>query len=201
MNTMPPKGQILIVVAILLLVVFFFLAVIIDGARLMVEKHELDRAADAAARAGIGLVGDKMVTQVIQAQTQAALYLCTPVPTALPEGQDDPHQPPTCTPTPSPGDFYAWLNPNHHATLVSSGMGTAVAAQVEALADLNGLGYSNPEILEVEVQYPYQYSPGGRDLNIYVRIRRRVTVLFSGLLVIEQGELTGDTQQSIPLRR
>jgi hypothetical protein len=198
MNT---KGQILIVVAILLLVVLFFLAVIIDGARLMVEKHELDRAADAAARAGIGLIGDQMVTQVIQAQTQAAIHLCTPVPTHLPDSQDTPTPRPTCTPTPLPKDFYAWLNESHRATLVSPNMQTAVAAQVEALADMNSLGYANPDILELEIDFPHQYSPGENDLNIYVRIRRRVTVLFSGLLAIEQGELTGDTQQSIPIRR
>jgi len=198
---MNSKGQILIVVAILLLVVLFFLAVIIDGARLMVEKHELDRAAAAAARAGIGLVGDQMVTQVVQAQTQAAIHLCTPVPTQLPESQESPTPRPTCTPTPSPNDFYAWLNDSHRATLVSPGMQTAVAEQVSSLADMNGLGYANPEILELEIDYPHQYSPGEHDLNIYVRIRRRVTVLFSSMLGLDQGELSGDTQQSIPLRR
>jgi len=198
---MNAKGQILIVVAIFLLVVLFFLAVIIDGARLMVEKHELDRAADAAARAGIGLVGDQMVTQVIQAQTQAAIQLCTPVPTQLPEGQENQPALPTCTPTPSPKDFYAWLNESHRATLVSPNMQTAVAEQVSSLADMNGLGYANPHILELEIEYPHQYNPGEQDLNIYVRIQRRVTVLFSSLLGLDEGELSGDTQQSIPVRR
>lgn len=190
------KGQILIVVAILLLVVLFFLAMIIDGARLMVEKHELDRVADAAARAGIGVVGDQMVTQVVQAQALAAIQRCTPIPDDIEEPPE-----PTCTPTPHPSDFYAWLNNNHRATLVSAGMQTVVAQEVLSLADINGLGLSNPAVFEIEVIYPHEYNQEDRDVNIYVRIRRKVTVLFAGLLGIDQGELSGDTQQSIPQRR
>lgn len=195
------RGQILMVVAILLLVVLFFLAVIIDGARLMVEQHELDRAADAAARAGLGVVGDRMVTQVIQAQTMAAIHLCTPLPgesTPTPEGFIPP---PTCTPTPHPDDFYAWLNDRHRSTLISDGMQTAVASQVYAFAEYNQLGSSNPVVEEIEVIYPYVYHPGDRDLNIYVQIRRQVTVIFMRLLGIEESELYGETQQHIPQRK
>jgi len=195
------RGQILIVVAILLLVVLFFLAVIIDGARLMVERHELNRAADAAARAGLGMVGDQMVTQVVQAQTAAALNLCTPIPEnnlLTPEGFIPP---PTCTPTPLPSDFYAWLTDRHRATLVSPAMQTSVAFQVQAYAENNNLGLSNPDVVELEVTYPYEYHSNNRVLNIYVRIRRQVTVLFVGLLGIDQGELSGDTKQSIPQRK
>ncbi|MBC8330856.1 MAG: hypothetical protein H8E28_02635 [Anaerolineae bacterium] len=195
------RGQILIVVAVLLLVVLFFLAVITDGARLMVEKHELNRGADAAARAGLVIVGDQMVTQVVYAQTMAAVHRCTPPPepeTHEPEDYD-PH--PTCTPTPQPSDFYAWLKDRHRATLVSSGMKTKVAVEVYAYADSNGLGLSNPAVEEIEVIYPYEYHPNGRDLNILVRIRRQVTVIFMGLLGMEEGKLYGETQQSIPQRK
>lgn len=195
------QGQILIVVAILLLFVLIFLAVIVDGARLMVERHELNRAADGAARAGLGVVGDHMVTQVVSAQMLAAYHLCTPIPEDSTPTPEDQMLPPMCTPTPFPSDIYAWLNDQHRATLVSSGMRTAVASQVQAYADNNNLGLSNPDVLELEVVYPYEYQPGDRDLNIYVRIRRQVTVLFVGLLGLDQGELSGDTQQSIPQRR
>ena len=194
------RGQILIVVAILLLVVLFFLAVIIDGARLMVEKHELNRAADAAARAGLGVIGDRMVTQVVVAQTAAALNLCTPIPEhnlLTPEYTP----PPPCTPTPLPSDFYAWLKDHHRANLVSPAMQTSVAIQVHAYAENNNMGLSNPNVIELEVTYPYEHQLTDRDLNIYVRIRRQVTILFAGLLGIEQGELSGDTKQSIPQRK
>ncbi len=195
------RGQILIVVAILLLVVLFFLAVIIDGARLMVEKHELDRAADAAARAGLVVVGDRMVTQVVAAQTKAALNRCTPIPESNPLTPEEYVPPHTCTPTPLPNDFYAWLKDHHRTTLVSPAMQTSVAGQVQAYADNNNLGLSNPNILELVVLYPYEYQPNHRDLNILVRIRRQVSVLLVGLLGIDQTELSGETQQSIPQRK
>ena len=159
------RGQILIVVAILLLVVLFFLAVIIDGARLMVEKHDLDRAADAAARAGLSVIGDRMVTQVVGAQTAAALHLCTPIPEnnlLTPEYIP----PPPCTPTPLPSDFYAWLKDHHRATLVSPAMQTSVAFQVQAYAENNNMGLSNPDVVELEFAYPYEHGSNDRDLNI-----------------------------------
>ncbi len=196
-----PRGQILIVVAILLMVVLFFLAVVIDGARLMVEKHELDRAADAAARAGLVVIGDRMVTQVVAAQTKAALNRCTPLPESNPLTPEGYVPPPTCTPTPMPSDFYAWLKDYHRATLVSPAMQTSVAGQVQAYADNNNLGLSNPNIIEFEVLYPHEYQANQRDLNIFVRIRRQVSVLLVGLLGIDQAELSGDTQQSIPQRK
>lgn len=189
-----PHGQILIVVAILLLVVLFFLAVIIDSARLMVERHELSRSADAAARAGLIVVGDRMVTQVVAAQTMASIHQCTPLP------EEEEQIEPTCTPTPLPGDFYGWLDDDHRATLISPAMQTQVASDVRAYAEANGLGTSNPEVLEVEVIYPHQYQLQARDLDIYVRIRRQVAVLLVGLLGMDGGELEGDTLQSMPQR-
>lgn len=188
------RGQVIVVIAILLMVVLLFLAVIVDGARLMVEKQELERVADGAARAGLVLVGDQMVTQVIYAQTMAALHTGTPTPMG-----GLPH--PTSTPTPLPHDFYAWVNDDARATLASPAMQTAVAGQVQSYAENNGLGLSNPDVLEVQVVYPYEYHPDDPDLEIYVLIRRRVATLLVGLLGVEQSELIGDTKQSIPQRR
>jgi len=167
---------------------------------LMVEKHELNRAADAAARAGLGVVGDRMVTQVVVAQTAAALNLCTPIPEhnlLTPEYVP----PPPCTPTPMPSDFYAWLKDYHRATLVSPALQTSVASQVQAYAENNNMGLSNPAVVELEVEYPDEYHIKDRDLNILVRIRRQVVVIFAGLLGLDQGELSGDTKQSIPQRK
>ena len=142
-----------------------------------------------------------MVTQVVAAQTKAALNRCTPIPESNPLTPEEYVPPHTCTPTPLPNDFYAWLKDHHRTTLVSPAMQTSVAGQVQAYADNNNLGLSNPNILELVVLYPYEYQPNHRDLNILVRIRRQVSVLLVGLLGIDQTELSGETQQSIPQRK
>jgi len=194
------RGQVLIVVAILLMVVLFFLAVVIDGARLMVERHELNRAADAAARAGLAMVGDRMVTQVEYKQTLAATNFNTPI---FEENTPTPGGPtftPTYTPTPSPEDFFAWMDDEDRAALVAPNMQTAVADQALTYAEKNALGLSNPDVVELKIIYPYDYYPGDSDLRIYVCIRRQVAILLVSILGVEEGEISGDTLQSIPQR-
>ena len=187
------QGQVVIIVAVVLMVTLFFLAVIIDGARLMVERQELKRAADAAAKAGLVVVGDRMVTQVIQAQTAQASVTVTPNPVGSTPGV-------TPTATSSSGKFYDWLDDDHRATLVAPPMQTVVATQSVGYAEMNGLGPSNPLVLEFDVAFPYQYDPGGQHLKIHVQIRRKVTVMFASLLGIEEGVLSGESKQSIPQR-
>lgn len=117
------KAQVVIIVAVLLMVILLMLALIIDGARLMVEQQELKRAADAAGKAGLIVVGDRMVTQVVSAQTAAANLTLTATPAGSTPG-------PTLTPTPAPDDFYSWLNDDHRETLVAPPMQTLVATHV-----------------------------------------------------------------------
>jgi hypothetical protein len=191
------RGQILIMVAILLVAVLFFLAVLVDTAGLMVERHELNRAADAAARAGLAVVGDAMVTQVVSVQTLSALRGCSFRPSAL-EGATPT---PACTATPHPDEFFPWLNDQHRKTLVSPAMRTQVAAGVHLYAENNHVGEKDPDVVAFEVIYPYEYHQVAGDLNIYVRIRRRVAILFAGLLGRDVEVLSGDTVQSIPQKR
>lgn len=187
------RAQIVIIVAVLLMITLLFLAVIIDGARLMMERQELKRVADAAGKAGLIVVGDQMVTQVVQVQTATAKVSCTPTPTNSTPG-------PTYTPT-DPGDgFYQWLDDDHRATLVAPPMQTLVTTHAIGCADENGLSLSHPAVKAVDVTYPYQYHSEDQHLQIYVRIKRKVTVMFGSLLGIPEGELSGDAKQSIPQR-
>ena len=186
-------GQVVIIVAVALMVILLILALIIDGARLMVERQELNRAADAAGKAGLIIVGDRMVTQVVVAQT--ALASITVLPTAA-GGTPGP----TITSTPDPDDFYSWLNDDDRKTLVSPPMQTLVATQVMGNADENGLGWSNPAVTELAISYPDGYHPADQDIQIQVRISRNVAVIFGKILNFNQGVLSGLTRQKIPQR-
>ena len=187
------KAQVVIIVAVLLMVILLMLALIIDGARLMVEQQELKRAADAAGKAGLIVVGDQMVTQVVNAQTAAANLTLTATPAGSTPG-------PTLTPTPAPDDFYSWLNDDHRETLIAPPMQTLVATHVLGSVEENGFGFSNPAVTELEINYPDQYFSGAQHLQIYFQIKRIVTVMFGSLLNLEEGVLSGDTKQSIPQR-
>ncbi len=187
------KAQVVIIVAVLLMVILLLIALIIDGARLMVEQQELKRAAEAAGKAGLIIIGDWMVTQVVGAQTAAANVTLT----ATPEGSTPG---PTLTPTPALDDFYSWLTEDHRETLIAPQMQTLVATHVLGSAEENGFGFSNPAVTELEINYPDQHFSGSQHLQIYFRIKRIVTVIFGSLLNLEEGVLSGDTKQRVPQR-
>ncbi|MCK5795307.1 MAG: hypothetical protein KAH12_11410 [Anaerolineales bacterium] len=185
------KGQVIIIVAVLLVVVLIVLALIIDGSRIMVEMQELNRAADAAGKAGLIIVGDHMVTQVVAAQTSAASITLTPTLIGSAPG-------PTLTPTPAADDFFSWINEDHKKTLVAPPMQTLVATHVLGSAEENGFGLSNPAVTGLEISYPDGYHPGDQSVQISVGIDRIVVVMFGNLLNLNEGVLSGKTKQSIP---
>ena len=187
------QGQVIIIVAVLLVVVLTILAIIIDGARLMVEKQEISRAADAAGKAGLIIIGDEMVTQVVAAQTAAAEMTLTATTVGSTPG-------PTLSPTPAADDFFAWMNDDHRKTLVAPPMRTLVATHVMGSAEENGHGESNPVITGLEIIYPDSYLVGDQTIQISVRIERKAAVLFGSLFNLEQGVIHGNTQQTIPQR-
>ncbi len=187
------KGQVVIIVAVILMVILLFLALIIDGARLMVEQQEINRAADAAGKTGLILVGDQMVTQVVSAQTAAASITLTATPIGSTPGS-------ILTPTPQPDDFYAWINEDHRKTLVAPSMQTLVATHVLGSAEENGFGSGNPHVTELIVTYPDQYVSDSQFLQLRVQINRMVAIIFGKLLNLNEGVLTGTTKQTIPQR-
>ncbi len=187
------KGQVIVIVAVLLVVVLTILAVIIDGARLMVEQQEINRAAAAAGKAGLIILGDRMVTQVIAAQTEAASITLTATPIGSTPG-------PTLTPTPAADDFFSWISDNHRKTLVAPPMQTLVTTQVMGSAEENDHGLSNPVITGLEITYPDHYLEGDKNIQIVVRIDRVVAIIFGSLFNLEEGVLSGNTKQNIPER-
>jgi len=186
-------GQVIIIVAVLLVVVLIVLALIIDGARIMVEQQELNRAADAAGKAGLIIVGDQMVTQVVGAQTAAAAIILT----ATPIGSTPD---PTLTPSPEADNFFSWIDDDHRKTLIAPPMQTLVATQVLAIAEENGLGLSNLVVTNINISYPDQYHVGDNFIQIAVRIDRTVAIMFGNLLNLDEGILSGNAKQNIPQR-
>jgi len=183
----------MIIVAVLLMVVLLLLAVLVDGARLLQERQELIRVADAAGKAGLIPVGDHMVTQVVNAQTAAATQSGS-----TPAGTNTPG--PTPTPTPDLDDFFGWLNADHRKTLVAPPMRTVVATQVRGYAERNDRGPSHPEIQDFQVDYPHQYQASDPEIQVQVRIHRKVAIIFASLLGLDEGVITGESKQGIPQR-
>jgi hypothetical protein len=189
----PARGQVMVVVAVLLVVLLLFLAVLIDGARLLVEQQEVNRGLDAAGKAGLILVGDMMVTQVVSAQTAAASI----TPTATISGSTPG---PTPSPTPQPDDLYGWLTDAHRQTLVAPPLQTLVANQVLGSLGENGLGLDNPDLISIDICYPADYHPGDNDIQIVLHLDRRVVIIFGEFLNLNQGVISGSTKQTIPQR-
>ena len=169
------RGQVIVIVAVLLMVLLLFLAVIIDGARLFVEQQEINRALDAAGKAGLIVVGDRMVTQVVSAQTAAASI----TPSATPSGSTPG---PTATETPDPDDFYPWLTDEDRQTLVAGPMQTTVATYVLGSLGENGLGLDNTNVIDIEINYPEAYHLDDQTLEILLKLDRRVVIIFGRLL-------------------
>ena len=187
------RGQVMIIVGILLVVTLLFLGSLIDGARLFIKKQEINRLLDAAGKAGLIVAGDRMVTQVISAQTAAVAV--TPHPTSNKDSLGL-----TPTKTPAPVDFFAWLTEADHQTLVAPPMQTIVARHALGSLEKNGLDQDNPDLIDVSIIYPYQYNPGDQTLIILMKLDYRAAIIFGKILNHNQGVLSVSSKQTIPLR-
>ena len=187
-------GQVVIVVAILLMVALLLLAVAVDVGRLLVERGRLDRAAQAAADAGVGVVAEQMVTLAVPRQTEAAARpACVPdagygTPSAL------------CTATPMPQRAEQWLTGDDRATLVAPAMRTQAADEARAYADRNRAGLTEPGILDLEVDYPDAYRPEAAGLRMRVSILARLSILFARLLGDDQLQIEAEAWSEIRQR-
>lgn len=191
---MKARGQVVVIVAVLLMVLLLLLAVAVDGGRLYIERARTVRAAQAAADAGIARVGDEMVTLAVPRQTQAALR-----PACVPDaGFGTPGT--SCTATPYPGEVNHWLTDDDRAMLVAPEMETAVAAEALDYAGRNGLNESDPETLSIIVEYPHDYDSGDPVVQLLVAVKRRATILLSGLLRLDSITLESNGLSELPQR-
>ena len=188
-------GQILIVFAILILIMVFFLAWIVDGGRIAIRRAETRRGAEAAANAGMVVVGNQMLTQAVARQTEAAGR-----PPCAPEaGYGTPA--PNCTATPQIRDIPAWLTDDDRATLVSPAVQTPVAAAAQDYAARNNVGPASTNIVEFSVIYPFDYQAQAREIRLNIRIRRAISILLAGVLNRTQAELAEESIATLPQRK
>ena len=180
------------IVAVLFVVVLSITAVLIDSSRLVIEKQELNRASAAGGKSGMIYVGNLMVTQAGEAfqstaQAQETNTPGSPSPTAAPGGTDRPR-------------VETYLSDQDRAHLISPPVRTQVAWEVKKQIELNGFEEGKGGIMEIEVIYPFEYWLEKEELEIYIRISKRVSVMFSGFLQTGSGVIKGASRQSIPQR-
>ena len=170
---MRKSGQVLIFFAILLPVLLILLALAVDAGRLYIERDRMKRSAQSAADAGISLVAEQMVTQVVLHQTETAMSF--PVP---PETSE--------TPTPRGDHITTWLTDEDRSTLVAPPIQTASAQQALEYARLNGFDLIHPDVRCIEIRYPQigylPEDPSQQELQFQVTFCRETTVLLAGLL-------------------
>jgi hypothetical protein len=185
------RGQIILVVAVLLMVFLLMMAVMVDGARIYIEQQEIERALDAAGKAGLIIVGNQMVTQVVEAQTLSASIKSSPIPIDTPPG-------PKLTVTPMPDDFFSWLSEEDRQTLVAPPMQTVVATHVLGNLVENGLDLSNPNVIDIKISFPDDYDPDNQTLDIQLELKHRVVIIFGGVLNLNEGTIYGSSRQTVP---
>ena len=188
---MRKRGQILIIIAFLIPALLLFLAVAVDAGRLFIERSRMKRAAQGAADAGISIIAEQMVTQVVARQTIEA-STPSPMPPAL------------ITATPALGDLQAWLTNEDRATLVSPPVQTTAGVEARFYASANGFNIADSQTIAVEYKFPQDgFDPEDDDiktLRFSVFIKRREVILLAGLLDVSFVHLDVEGVSEFPQR-
>ena len=188
---MSRRGQVVVIIAVLIPIVLLLLAVAVDGGRLYAENARLERALQSGSNAGISVVAEQMVTLAVARQTVMA-------------GMPSPEPPILSTPTPPLDDVVAWLTNDDRATLVSALLNATAQAEAMAYAARNGIDFTDPEILEIDVIYPQTGFNAYDDSIIMLRLKlmatRRTRILLAGLLGREFVELSGEAISELRVR-
>jgi len=79
-------------------------------------------------------------------------------------------------------------------------MQTAVAAEALDYAGRNGLREGDPETLSLDVEYPHDYESEGPVVQLLVAVKRRATILLSGLLRLDSITLESNGLSDLPQR-
>ncbi len=171
---MKSKGQILVVIAIVLAVGMLLLAVAVDGGRLYIERGQLERGTQAAADAGIGVVGDEVV-RLAELRRQEGAQACEPAPQCYLQEED-------------------W-----QALETDPQLAQRVRQEARAYAARNGIKEGEGGLLELRIEYPV-VDEAGQTLGVRVTARREVAVLLVGLLGESFYQLRATASSVIPGR-
>jgi hypothetical protein len=180
------RAQIVVILAVLLVVFLLIFAFLLDGSRLMIQKQKIFRAADSAGKAGLLIVADKMVTQIASASQQTPASSGTP--------------PITGTGTPEPNSQLTLLSEDCRRTLVADPMRTEVAGQVLEVIESNEMDRFSTGDDSLEILFPADDRLDGEYLEIIVRVKKNVDLLFSQVWEIDRGVINVESRQRIPWR-
>jgi len=174
------RGQVIVVVAILLMIVLLLLALPVDVGRLFVQRSRMERAAQAAADAGVAVVAEQIVTLAVPRQTEAAAR-----PPCVPDaGYGTPGA--SCTATPLPRRAEHWLTDDDRATLIAPPVQTEASGEALTFAAINRADPGEAGVLAVDIEYPHAYRPQDAALQMLVSIDARLSMLLAGLLGVDQ---------------
>jgi hypothetical protein len=184
------RGQAFILVAFFMILIFFFIIVISDLFQIYLKKQELNRVADYAAKSGMIVVGDMMMTQAVD-KTGFGI-----------SGQGENDE--------SSTDPYAGHTENINvdltgvcsngsswATLTAPPLRTAVAVSVlDHISEyhLDGELSYQPDI---RVDYPYQCSSAGSGLRLYLTLGQQIELTFPSLRGDQRMVIYGESEQVI----
>jgi len=178
------RGQILVIAAILLSIGLLILAVAVDGGRVYLEHLRLERSAQSAADAGIGVAAEQVVTLAAARQTEAAEAPACAATFPAP-----------CTPTPPPFPIQAWLTEADRQALVSAAIQAEVESVARSYAEQNGLASET-----TFVDYPFDYQAQDAVVRVRVRTRRQLEILLAGLLDPDWVNLEAAAVAQVPQR-
>ena len=170
------RGQLLIVVAIVISLGLLMLAVAVDGGRLFLERNRMERGAQSAADAGVGVAAEEMV-ELAQARRDEALQEWEDAQEEQ-DGENGPEEEPEfepCDPEP-----YCWLVEEDWETLDSEPVRADVEREALEYARANGFDRGDSQTLKLEIEYEVFRSE--ETLQVRVTIQRRTTILLVGLL-------------------
>lgn len=181
---MRARAQILVIAAIVLSIGLLILAVAVDGGRLYLEQVRLERSAQAAADAGIGVAAELVVTLAAARQTEAAQ---APACLAPPQA--------ACTPTPPPFPVEPWLTDADRESLVAAAIQAEVESVAMSYAEQNGLARET-----TFVDYPFDHQPQDAVVRVRVRTGRQLEILLEGLLDPDWVHLEAAAISTVPQR-
>lgn len=184
------RGQAFVLAAFFMILIFFFMIVISDLFQIYLKKQELNRVADYAAKSGMIIVGDMMMTQAVEhtgngISGKGENEVGVSDSGAGHKDNDSVDLTGVCS------------NESSRATLVAPPLQTAVAANVidqisEYHLDVELTGQS-----DIRVDYPYHYSSAGSDLRLFLSLGQPIDLIFPSAWGDQRMFIYGESEQVI----
>ena len=173
-----------------MILIIFIVIVISDLFHIYLKQQELNRVADYAAKSGMIVVGDIMMTQVVE-QTGFGI-----------SGQGENE---VVGSDPGAGHMKnnnvdltgVCSNGLSRATLIAPPVQTAVAVKVIDQITEYHLDKELTYQPDIWVDYPYQYSSAGSGLRLYLSLGQHVDLTFPSLLGGQRTVIYGESEQVI----